>query len=138
MIILSQLKQPNASKTIEIGHCEEAEGSGGQDLRAKEQEQEQKCPEIRQISRTVCSTQARSLQTSRQGHHFLSFSDTLFDFSMWVGYFFGVYIDSDCLWVLQKKKDEEKAREKELNDLFKIAVVQPKVPLGMFDSFHCC
>ncbi|KAL4554181.1 hypothetical protein LXL04_039702 [Taraxacum kok-saghyz] len=28
------------------------------------------------------------------------------------------------------KKDEEKAREKELNELFKIAVVQPKVPPG--------
>lgn len=36
---------------------------------------------------------------------------------------------------LQKKKDEEKAREKELNDLFKIAVVQPKVPLGIFLFF---
>lgn len=31
----------------------------------------------------------------------------------------------------QKKKDEEKAREKELNDLFKVAVSQPKVPVGM-------
>ncbi|XP_074331397.1 zinc finger CCCH domain-containing protein 11-like isoform X2 [Apium graveolens] len=31
----------------------------------------------------------------------------------------------------KKKKDEEKAREKELNDLFKIAVVQPKVPVGL-------
>lgn len=31
----------------------------------------------------------------------------------------------------QKKKEEEKAREKELNDLFKIAVSQPKVPVGM-------
>lgn len=30
----------------------------------------------------------------------------------------------------QKKKDEEKAREKELNDLFKVAVTQPKVPVG--------
>lgn len=34
-------------------------------------------------------------------------------------------------WVLQKKKEEEKAKEKELNDLFKIAVSQPKVPPGM-------
>lgn len=31
----------------------------------------------------------------------------------------------------QKKKEEDKAREKELNDLFKIAVSQPKVPVGM-------
>lgn len=31
----------------------------------------------------------------------------------------------------QKKKEEEKAREKELNDLFKIAISQPKVPVGM-------
>lgn len=31
----------------------------------------------------------------------------------------------------QKKKEEEKAKEKELNDLFKIAVSQPKVPAGM-------
>lgn len=30
----------------------------------------------------------------------------------------------------QKKKDEDKAREKELNDLFKVAVTQPKVPVG--------
>lgn len=33
---------------------------------------------------------------------------------------------------LQKKKEEEKARDKELNDLFKIAVSQPKVPVGMY------
>lgn len=33
----------------------------------------------------------------------------------------------------QKKKEEEKAREKELNDLFKVAVTQPKVPVGMYD-----
>ncbi|KAF5767596.1 hypothetical protein HanRHA438_Chr14g0636171 [Helianthus annuus] len=32
----------------------------------------------------------------------------------------------------KKNKEEEKAREKELNDLFKIAVVQPKVPFGRF------
>lgn len=31
----------------------------------------------------------------------------------------------------QKKKEDEKAKEKELNDLFKIAVSQPKVPPGM-------
>ncbi|KAG5557939.1 hypothetical protein RHGRI_008002 [Rhododendron griersonianum] len=31
----------------------------------------------------------------------------------------------------KKKKDEEQARLKELNDIFKIAVVQPKVPVGM-------
>jgi hypothetical protein len=30
----------------------------------------------------------------------------------------------------QKKKEEEEAREKELNDLFKVAVGQPKVPVG--------
>lgn len=30
----------------------------------------------------------------------------------------------------QKKKEEEKAKEKELNDLFKVAVSQPKVPVG--------
>ncbi|KAI3778192.1 hypothetical protein L2E82_07288 [Cichorium intybus] len=30
-----------------------------------------------------------------------------------------------------QKKEEEKAREKELSDLFKIAVVQPKVPVGV-------
>lgn len=32
----------------------------------------------------------------------------------------------------QKKKEDEKAREKELNDLFKVAVSQPKVPVGMW------
>jgi hypothetical protein len=32
--------------------------------------------------------------------------------------------------IKQKKKEEEKAKDKELNDLFKIAVSQPKVPLG--------
>lgn len=36
-----------------------------------------------------------------------------------------------CLMQEQKKKEEDKAREKELNDLFKIAVSQPKVPVGM-------
>lgn len=37
----------------------------------------------------------------------------------------------------QKKKEEEKAREKELNDLFKVAVSQPKVPVGMASSPPC-
>lgn len=32
---------------------------------------------------------------------------------------------------MQKKKEEEKAKEKELNELFKVAVSQPKVPPGM-------
>ena len=32
----------------------------------------------------------------------------------------------------QKKKEEEKAKEKELNELFKVAVSQPKVPIGMY------
>lgn len=31
---------------------------------------------------------------------------------------------------VQKKKEEEKAREKELQELFKVAVKQPKVPVG--------
>lgn len=39
--------------------------------------------------------------------------------------------NSICRGKLQKKKDEEQARLKELNDIFKIAVVQPKVPVGM-------
>jgi hypothetical protein len=33
---------------------------------------------------------------------------------------------------VQKKKEEEAAREKELNELFKVAISQPKVPVGMF------
>ena len=37
---------------------------------------------------------------------------------------------------MQKKKEEEKAKEKELNDLFKIAVSQPKVPVGMCILLH--
>lgn len=39
---------------------------------------------------------------------------------------------SKLVWLsdLQKKKEDEKAREKELSDLFKIAVTQPKVPVG--------
>ncbi|KAK3023912.1 hypothetical protein RJ639_043455 [Escallonia herrerae] len=38
----------------------------------------------------------------------------------------------------KKKKDEEKAREKELNELFKIAVVQPKVPPGVDPKSILC
>ncbi|WOK95522.1 Zinc finger CCCH domain-containing protein [Canna indica] len=38
----------------------------------------------------------------------------------------------------KKKKEEEKAREKELNDLFKIAVSQPKVPLGVDPKSILC
>lgn len=39
----------------------------------------------------------------------------------------------------QKKLEDDKAREKELNDLFKVAVSQPKVPVGMLisDSKAC-
>jgi hypothetical protein len=32
---------------------------------------------------------------------------------------------------MQKKKEEELQREKELNELFKVAISQPKVPVGM-------
>lgn len=32
---------------------------------------------------------------------------------------------------MQKKKEEEAARDKELNELFKVAISQPKVPQGM-------
>ncbi|KAF9598558.1 hypothetical protein IFM89_028185 [Coptis chinensis] len=38
----------------------------------------------------------------------------------------------------KKKKDEEKAREKELNDLFKVAVSQPKVPPGVDPKSILC
>ncbi|ONM36620.1 Nucleic acid binding protein [Zea mays] len=38
----------------------------------------------------------------------------------------------------QKKKEEEKAREKELNDLFKVAVSQPKVPVGVDPKSILC
>lgn len=38
----------------------------------------------------------------------------------------------------KKKKEDEKAREKELNDLFKIAVSQPKVPLGVDPKSILC
>lgn len=44
---------------------------------------------------------------------------------------FSCLIDVDQIDDGQKKKEEEKAKEKELNDLFKVAVSQPKVPLGM-------
>ncbi|XP_038680248.1 zinc finger CCCH domain-containing protein 21 isoform X2 [Tripterygium wilfordii] len=39
---------------------------------------------------------------------------------------------------VKKKKEEEKAREKELNDLFKVAVSQPKVPLGVDPKSILC
>ncbi|XP_026658704.1 zinc finger CCCH domain-containing protein 11-like isoform X2 [Phoenix dactylifera] len=38
----------------------------------------------------------------------------------------------------KKKKEEEKARDKELNDLFKIAVSQPKVPIGVDPKSILC
>ncbi|XP_057476536.1 zinc finger CCCH domain-containing protein 11-like [Actinidia eriantha] len=38
----------------------------------------------------------------------------------------------------KKKKEDEKAREKELNDLFKIAVTQPKVPVGVDPKSIVC
>ncbi|KAL6585369.1 hypothetical protein OROMI_002013 [Orobanche minor] len=38
----------------------------------------------------------------------------------------------------QKKKDEEKAREKELNELLKVAVRQPKVPPGVDPKSILC
>ncbi|KAK4481041.1 hypothetical protein RD792_011910 [Penstemon davidsonii] len=38
----------------------------------------------------------------------------------------------------QKKKEEEKAREKELNDLLKLAVKQPKVPPGVDPKSILC
>lgn len=35
-----------------------------------------------------------------------------------------------------KKKEEDKAKEKELNELFEVAVKQPKVPVGKsLDNF---
>ncbi|KAG6506159.1 hypothetical protein ZIOFF_031477 [Zingiber officinale] len=39
---------------------------------------------------------------------------------------------------VKKKKEEEAAREKELNDLFKIAVSQPKVPVGVDPKSIVC
>ncbi|KAJ0987699.1 hypothetical protein J5N97_006055 [Dioscorea zingiberensis] len=38
----------------------------------------------------------------------------------------------------KKKKEEDKAREKELNDLFKVAVSQPKVPVGVDPKSILC
>ncbi|KAH7656843.1 CCCH zinc finger domain-containing protein [Dioscorea alata] len=38
----------------------------------------------------------------------------------------------------KKKKEDEKAREKELNDLFKVAVSQPKVPVGVDPKSILC
>ncbi|KAL1565965.1 zinc finger CCCH domain-containing protein 11-like [Salvia divinorum] len=38
----------------------------------------------------------------------------------------------------QKKKDEEKAREKELQELFKVAIKQPKVPVGVDPKSIVC
>ncbi|CAH9099046.1 unnamed protein product [Cuscuta epithymum] len=38
----------------------------------------------------------------------------------------------------KKKKEDEKAREKELNDLFKVAVSQPKVPPGVDPKSILC
>ncbi|KAL2509475.1 Zinc finger CCCH domain-containing protein 21 [Forsythia ovata] len=38
----------------------------------------------------------------------------------------------------KKKREEEKAREKELNELFKVAVSQPKVPVGVDPKSIVC
>ncbi|KAL4189408.1 hypothetical protein AMTRI_Chr08g206920 [Amborella trichopoda] len=38
----------------------------------------------------------------------------------------------------KKKKEDEKAKDKELNDLFKIAVTQPKVPVGVDPKSILC
>ncbi|KAF2289987.1 hypothetical protein GH714_039424 [Hevea brasiliensis] len=38
----------------------------------------------------------------------------------------------------KKKKEEDKAKEKELNDLFKVAVSQPKVPIGVDPKSILC
>lgn len=40
--------------------------------------------------------------------------------------------EMNLFWWGQKKKEEEKAREQELNELFKVAISQPKVPVGMY------
>ncbi|CAK9164766.1 unnamed protein product [Ilex paraguariensis] len=46
---------------------------------------------------------------------------------------------SDPSKISQKKKHEgEKAKEKELNDLFKVAVSQPKVPVGVDPKSILC
>jgi hypothetical protein len=39
---------------------------------------------------------------------------------------------------MQKKKEEESAREKELSELFKVAISQPKVPLGVDPKSIVC
>jgi hypothetical protein len=39
---------------------------------------------------------------------------------------------------MQKKKEEEAAREKELNELFKVAISQPKVPVGVDPKSVVC
>jgi hypothetical protein len=39
---------------------------------------------------------------------------------------------------LKKKKEEESAREKELNELFKVAISQPKVPVGVDPKSVVC
>lgn len=39
---------------------------------------------------------------------------------------------------VKKKKEEEKAREKELNELFKVAISQPKVPVGVDPKSILC
>ncbi|KAG9138921.1 hypothetical protein Leryth_007551 [Lithospermum erythrorhizon] len=38
----------------------------------------------------------------------------------------------------KKKKEEEKAKERELNELFKVAIVQPKVPIGVDPKSILC
>ena len=44
-------------------------------------------------------------------------------------YFIGLFLKG--VFFMQKKKEEELQREKELNELFKVAISQPKVPIGM-------
>jgi len=39
---------------------------------------------------------------------------------------------------VQKKREEEAAREKELAEIFKVAIVQPKVPLGVDPESIVC
>lgn len=38
----------------------------------------------------------------------------------------------------KRKKEEEKAKEREINELFKVAIVQPKVPLGVDPKSILC
>ncbi|KAH8950794.1 hypothetical protein BDL97_10G103200 [Sphagnum fallax] len=45
---------------------------------------------------------------------------------------------TDAKAALKKKKEEESAREKELNELFKVAISQPKVPLGVDPKSIVC